>query len=130
MAAYFNQATLINEVLARLGVLATGQAVDPEDYAYVASMVDPTFRKLAALEICYAPDPNNIPGPWLMDLADILAGECAMKFGVSNDDYVKLVNRGLGGAQGVDMGAGAAAISLRHQRRGKPTFEILKTYSY
>jgi hypothetical protein len=34
------------------------------------------------LEIVYVADPNNIPGAWFSDLADIVAGECASKFGI------------------------------------------------
>jgi hypothetical protein len=88
------------------------------------------LRKLAALEICYVPDEDNIQPEWFSDLADILAGESAVKFGVTNDDYVKLVNRGLGGAGGVPIGAGTAAMSLKIMQRGKPTYEILRTESF
>jgi len=36
-----------------------------------------------------------------------------MKFGTTPENYVMLVNRGLGGVQGVDVGHGAAAKSIR-----------------
>jgi hypothetical protein len=118
---------LINETLANLGVLVAGQAADPEDYNFVAEKADAVFRKLNALEICWVPDPDNIPGEWFSDLADVLAGETCTKFGATNDDYVKLINKGLGGVQGVDVGQGAAAKSLRQMNRGRPTREILQT---
>jgi hypothetical protein len=125
--AYRTFTDLVNEALANLGVLVAGQVADLEDFNYVNEKLDSIFRKLAALEICYIPDPNNIPGEWFSDLADIVAGECCTKFGVTNDDYTKLVNKGLGGVQGVDVGFGAAAKSLRQINRGRPTREILQT---
>jgi hypothetical protein len=123
-------ADLIAAALSRLGVLASGQSIDVEDYQTVSDELDALLRKLAALEICYVPDEDNIQPEWFSDLADILAGESAVKFGVTNDDYVKLVNRGLGGAGGVPIGAGTAAMSLKIMQRGKPTYEILRTESF
>jgi hypothetical protein len=119
-------ADLIAEVLANLGVLAAGQSPEVEDFQAVSSKLDATFRKLAALEICYVADPDNIQPEWFSDLADIVAGECASKFGVTNDDYAKLVARGLGSP----IGTGTAAMSLKIQLRGKPTYEILRTESF
>ena len=116
---YRNQADLITEVLAKLGVLAAGQAQDPEDTAYVVAMYDSALRMLASLEICYVADPNNVPGEWFSLLADILAGECATKFGSSPEDYDKLVKQGLGQPKG----SGAAAMALKAMTRGKPTYE-------
>jgi hypothetical protein len=123
---YRTSTELITEALANLGVLAAGQPIDPEDFSYVQEKLDSIFRKLAALEIVYVPDPQHIPGQWFSDLADIVAGECATKFGATPDDYVLLVNRGLGGVQGVDVGFGAAAKSLRAITRSKPTGETLR----
>ena len=121
--AYRTQTDLINKVLANLGVLAVGQAVDPEDFAAIEAEVDPLLRKLNALEIVYIPDANNIPGSFLSDLADILAGECATKFGSNPDHYAMLIQRGLG----MPPGAGIAALSLKQMTRGRPTYEILQT---
>jgi hypothetical protein len=122
-----NSIDLINEALANLGVLAAGQPTDPEDFAYVSEKLDSIFRKLAALEIVYVADANNIPSEWFSDLADIVAGECATKFGSSPDVWAMLKNNGLGGVQGVDVGFGAAAKSLRAITRGRPTGEALRT---
>jgi hypothetical protein len=117
-----SQADLITETLARLGVLAVGQSQDPEDTAYVAALLDSTFRMLAGLEIVFVPDQNNIPGEWFSALADIVAGECATKFGSSPDDYAKLVKQGLGQPKG----SGAGAMALKAITRGKPTYERLR----
>ena len=123
---YRSSSDLVTEALANLGVLAAGQPTDPEDFNYVNEKLDSIFRKIAALEIVYVADPNNIPGAWFSDLADIVAGETCTKFGATPDDYVKLTNRGLGGVNGVDVGQGAAAKSLRAMMRGRPTGETLR----
>ena len=127
MAAYKTQQELVVEALAELGVLAAGQPIDPEDFNFVNVKVQSTFDKIEALEIVSVGDPDNIPGEWFADLAKILAGECAGKFGQTTDDYVRLVNAGLGGVQGVDVGYGAAAKSLRQMNRSRPTGEVLRT---
>ena len=123
-------ADLVTEALANIGVLAAGQPIDVEDFAYINEKLDAIFRKLAGLEIVAVADAANIPGAWFADLADIVAGECASKFGVMGDEYVKLVNKGLGGAAGVEIGAGAAAKSLKIQTRGRPTYETLRIQNY
>ncbi len=125
--AYRTDADLVLEALANLGVLASGQSVDPEDYAYVQTKLDAIRRKLAALEIVNVPDITNIPGEYFADLADIVAGECATKFGATDEDVAKLIDRGLGG-RNTPVGGGAAAQSLKQMTRGKPTFEPLRTF--
>jgi hypothetical protein len=119
-----NQADLVTAVLARLGVLAPGQSVDPEDTAYVTAELDSIFRMLNDLDICSIPDPNNIPGQWFTSLADILAGECATKFGSSPDDYAKLKKQGLG----EPAGSGSGAMALKAMTRGRPTYETLRVH--
>lgn len=121
---------LVTEALANLGVLAAGQPVDPEDFNYVNEKLDPIWRKLAGLEIVYVSDADNIPGAWFADLADIVAGECASKFGLVGQEYIDKVNRGLGGAGGVEIGAGTAAKSLKIMGRGRPTYEILRFQNF
>jgi len=122
MPGQYRTATdLINEALANLGVLGAGQPVDPEDTTYVAEKLDAIMRKIAALEIVTVADVNAIPGAWFADLADIVAGECASKFGATPDDVMKLTQKGLG----VPSGSGAAALSLKQMMRARPTGEVL-----
>ena len=113
---------LITETLANLGVLAPGQAIDVEDFNYVNEKLDSIFRSLAALEIVYVADQNNIPGEWFSHLADIVAGECATKFGSNTEDYQRLKQQGLG----IPPGAGAGAMALKAITRSKPTYERLR----
>jgi hypothetical protein len=122
MPGQYRTATdLINEALANLGVLGAGQPVDPEDTNYVAEKLDAIMRKVAGLEIVTVADVNAIPGAWFADLADIVAGECASKFGATPDDVMKLTQKGLG----VPPGSGAAALSLKQMMRARPTGEVL-----
>jgi hypothetical protein len=127
---YRSSSDLVTEALANLGVLAAGQPIDPEDFNWVNEKLDSIFRKLAGLEISYIPDPSNIPGAWFSDLADIVAGECASKFGLVGQEFIDKVNKGLGGAGQVPIGAGTAAQSLKIMSRGRPTYEPLRIMNF
>lgn len=131
MASPFRSSSdLVLEVLKRTNVLAVGQAVDPEDFTLVNDGLEAIFRKLAGLEIVYVGDRDNIPGQWFSDLADIVAGESGPALGISGQDLADLVTKGLGGIGGVDVGAGAAAKSLKIICRGKPTYEIFRMTTF
>jgi hypothetical protein len=125
---YRTQQDLIYEVLKKLGVMAAGQAADPEDYNYVLEDLDGIARTLAALEIAYIPDTSNVPSLWFAPLADIVAGECATKFGVTPEDFLKLKKQGLGlpPPDGNGVGSGAAALALKQMNRARPTYERVR----
>jgi hypothetical protein len=127
---YRTSTDLITETLANLGILSAGQPIDPEDFNWVNEKLDSIYRKLGALEIAYVPDPNNIPGAWFDDLADIVAGECASKFGLVGQELMDKINKGLGGSGGVEVGAGTAAKSLKIITRGRPTYEPLRIMNF
>jgi len=127
---YRTSSDLVLEALSNLGVLAAGQPVDVEDFNWVNEKLDSIYRKLAGLEICYVPDPNNIPGAWFSDLADIVAGECASKFGLVGQELMDKINKGLGGSGPVEIGAGTAAKSLKIITRGRPTYEQLRFMNF
>lgn len=121
---------VVLKALQVLGVLAVGQPVDPEDFSVVNDNLDSIYRKLAGLEIVFVSDPDNIPGAWFADLADIVAGENASAFGLVGQEFIDKVNKGLGGAAGVEIGAGTAAQSLKIMARGRPTYEPLRFVNY
>ena len=127
---YRTSTDLITEALAILGVLSAGNPIDPEDFNWVNEKLDSIFRKLGGLEIAYVPDPSNIPGAWFSDLADIVAGECASKFGLVGQELMDKINKGLGGAGQVEIGAGTAAKSLKIICRGRPTYEPLRILNF
>lgn len=127
---YRTSADLVTEALANLGVLSAGNPIDVEDFNWVNEKLDSIFRKLAGLEIIYVSDPSNIPGAWFSDLADIVAGECASKFGLVGQEFADKVNKGLGGIANVEIGAGTAAKSLKIMSRGKPTYEVQRITNF
>lgn len=128
--SYQTSAVLVQKALGKLGVWSPGQSVSPEDASVINGQLDDIFRKLAALELVYVADSQNIPSEWMADLSSIVAGECATDFGASGQALVDLVNRGLGGAGNVDVLAGIAAKSLKIMMRGRPTGEAQRTESY
>jgi hypothetical protein len=121
---------LITLVLQRSGLLSIGNSPDLEDVANVNTQLDSIYRKIAGLEIAYVSDPNNIPGAWFSDLADIVAGECGTSLGIVGEELTSLVNKGLGGVGGVEIGAGTAAKSLKIMTRGRPTYEVQRIQNF
>ena len=108
----YTRAALVNEALDMLGVTAVGQAADPESYAKVDGKVDASLKSLAAREIVYVPDPNDIPDEVFNQLAAIVAEECKTKFGLAPDEVVKL-----------ETDRAQAETELREMVRGRPTYE-------
>lgn len=127
---YRTSSDLVLQVLDDLRVTSVGQPIDVEDFAKVNNQLDSIFRKLAGLEIVFVADPNNIPGAWFFDLAKIIAGEVCGGFGYVGQEFIDKVNEGLGGQGGVEIGAGAAAKSLKVMLRGKPTFETQRIMNF
>jgi hypothetical protein len=117
-----SEADVITEVLANLGAIAVGQPQDPEDTAFVQAKYDSVLRMISALELGDVADPNNVPGVWFEPIVNILAQECALKFGVAPDDYQRLVQKGLGSPPGT----GDAARALKIINRGRPTYAPLQ----
>jgi hypothetical protein len=127
---YRSSADLVSEALSNLGVLSAGNPIDVEDFNWVNEKLDAIFRELAGLEIAYVPDPDNIPGAWFAPLSDIVAGECASKFGLVGQELMDKKNLGLGGAGQVPIGAGTAAMALKIMTRGRPTYEPLRITNF
>lgn len=127
---YRSSSDLVTEALSNLGVLSAGQPIDPEDFNWVNEKLDSIFRMLGGLEVVYVADANNIPGAWFAPLADIVAGECASKFGLVGQEFIDKVNKGLGGQAGVEIGAGTAAKALKIMLRARPTYEIQRMQNF
>lgn len=127
---YRSSSDLVLQVLSNLRITSVGDPVDPEDFATVNNQLDSIIRKLAGLEIIYAADINNIPGAWFFDLSKIVAGEVCGSFGYVGQEFIDKVNEGLGGQGGVEIGAGAAAKSLKIITRARPTGEPLRFVNF
>jgi hypothetical protein len=126
-SAYRTRSDLITAALGKLGVVASNQAPDVEDVAYVDGEIDSIFRKLEGLELVYVADlgqlgpaGGSIPGQYFDDLAAIVADICSAKFGSAAADAAMFTQKGLGHPPGT----GAAALSLQKMARGRATFEV------
>ena len=115
MSQYRTRSDLVTEALESLGVLAAGQTPEIEDTTRVDEKIPAILADLAGREIVYVADPDNIPEAWFSALADIVAYECRIKFGVSQEAEVTLAN------------ANQEAIAkLKVMLRGRPTYEPLR----
>lgn len=110
MATSKTRRELVLRALDVLGVSAVGQAPAAEDYSAVDAQVDPVLAMLAATEIVYVAEADDLPFEWFEPLANILADAMAVDFG-------------LGDAEKATLGTNAAAAraSLKLMTRGKPT---------
>lgn len=113
------QADLVTKILEKLTIVPEGQEPEIEDTARVQVNLPAVLSSLAAREIVYVSDANNIPDQWFMDLAKICAYEMRDEFGVTGE---------LLGALKLASDEGVSNIKV--MTRGRPTYETLKTISY
>lgn len=113
------RADLVVKVLEKLQIVPEGQTPEVEDTARVDRNLPPVLRELAAREIIYVPDIENIPEEWFLSLASVAAYELRSEFGVTGEFEVTLKNAS-------DEGIGKLYV----MRRGRPTYEPLKTLSF
>lgn len=74
---------LANLALGELTVVGSGQSPDAEDTAYVNSRYDGFVGELESRGVLTIPDDQEIPIEWSGPLSELLASECARKFGKS-----------------------------------------------
>jgi hypothetical protein len=116
---YRTEADLLQEVLENLGVLAAGQTPELEDLARVSEKLPSIIALLAATEIVYIPDIQNIPDEYFIPLADCVAYSCKQKFGIVGD-----------AAATIDQDYQIALVQLRVMNRSRPTGEIMKSDAF
>lgn len=112
-------ADLVTKILEKLGVVPEGQIPEVEDTARIERNLASMIEELAAREIVYVADIENIPDAWFLSLASICAYEMRNEFGVTGEFEATLAN-----------GNQTAIDKLRVMTRGKPTYEPLKTVSF
>ena len=110
------QPELIDEILENLGILAAGQTANVEDSTRVQELLPSVQPFLAAKEIAYIPDFDNIPQGVFIPLAAVCAYVCHGKFGINGDELVTLKSN-----------SDEAAKDLYTIYRGRPTYQPLKT---
>jgi hypothetical protein len=71
-----------------LGLTGPGQSVEAEDQQYIDARFDGLMGELSGRGIVSISDEDAIPIEWCGPLAELLANECARKFGKQ-----KMVNR-------------------------------------
>lgn len=113
------QADLVQRALDVLGVTAIGQTMDADTAKIVSDEVDTALKMLAAREIVYVPDPDNIPEEVFLQTAICLAGAVKQNFGLQTDELDRL-----------NMLVTQAEGELREMTRGRPTYERLRAEYY
>jgi hypothetical protein len=113
------QADLIQQILENLQIVPQGQAPEQDDVDRVEKNLPSLLSELAGREILYVPDIENIDDTIFLSLAKIAAYELRRTFGTTGELEATL--RGMN-QEGID--------NIRVIRRGRPTYEPVKTLSY
>lgn len=79
------KADLTREVLGELFSLASGQTPNTDDTTWVEQRIDATLGSLAALNIFYLGDADDVPDAVFNSLTAYLAEVCGPKFGKPRD---------------------------------------------
>ncbi len=110
------RADLVTKILEKLQIVPEGQAPEVEDQARVDRNLPSLMSALAAREMVYVPDLDNIPDAWFLDLAKVAAYELRNEFSVTGDF-----------ARELEAGQIEGVANLKVMTRGRPTYEVLKT---
>lgn len=119
MATTRTRADLVVKILEKLAVVPEGQAPEVEDSARVDRNLPSLIDSLAAEEILYVPDIENIPSAWFLALSAVCAYRLRNEFGVTGEFEVTLKN---GEVEGISQ--------IKVMTRGRPTYEPLRTLSF
>lgn len=84
------QTQLIAQILKNLGVLPTGQTPEVEDVARVRENVPKLAAQLAADEVVYLPDIENVPDEWFLSVAAVMAYHLRSEFPQAPEEEAKL----------------------------------------
>lgn len=113
---YRSQADLLQEVLENLGVLAAGQTPEIEDLARVKEKLPSIIALLAATEVVYIPDIENIPDEMFIPLSNCVAYHCKQKFGIAGDAGTE-----------IDNAYQIALLLFKVMLRGRPTGQVMQS---
>lgn len=108
------EAEFIDTVAENLGVLAAGQALANEDAAIIRRRSAAVFARLAREELATVADTDDVPAAEALALADLVALECAVPFGLTGPKLQELA-----------AAAEAARDSLRLVRSERPFRDTL-----
>ena len=99
------------KALGVLGVTTAGQQPEQDDLIKIRDYYLPVLATLAAQEVVYVGDPENVPDAWFLQIAACLANAAKTEFGVSPEEIDKL--------EGAEIRARA---ELKTMTRGRPTY--------
>ncbi len=85
---------LIHRALAAIGALEPGEAPSTEDYNTMDNLVDPLIGQLAADEIIYIQDSEEIPVEYFIPLANLLGNMAGPDFGSPVNDEAQKRDEG------------------------------------
>lgn len=117
--SFRTEADLVQKILEKLGVVPEGVAPNVEDTARVTANLPSLIEELAARQIVYVPDIENIPGAWFLSLAKVCAYELRDEFGIAGESLADLARANT-----------EAIANLQTMTYGRPTFEPLRTVSF
>ncbi len=83
---------LETEAFAILTGMEPGATVAPEDLASIEVYVDPLLEQLAADQIVYIADRDEIPNEFFLPVARLLANVCGPRFGSPMNEEAKLAD--------------------------------------
>jgi len=113
-----NSLALKRKALGELGVTTIGQEPENDDLLRIEGYVSPLLSTLAAQEIIYVGDREQIPDSVYLQLAVLLAHAAQTEFSVSEEEAQKLEVRKM-----------TAVSEIRSIMRGKPTYQPFRMES-
>lgn len=114
MEATRTRLELINEALGVLLNLPAGAPFSDEDIATVGGYVDPLLFELAADEVVYIADSDEIPSEYFLSLQGLLASRAGPRYGSGRD--LEAEKR--------------LKADLRRLGASKPTYEVQRAEYY
>jgi len=105
---------LIHRALKNIGIIEAGESPAAEDYASVDDLVDPLIATLAADEVYYLGDTDEIPLDVYLPLSRLLGNAAGPDFGYPFNEDAKRMDEAI----------------LRRLSSTEPTLETLKVKSY
>ena len=109
------RAELIARVLKNLGVWQAGQDLPPEDYRAVDEDLERAVAAMGKVDVYQLEDIENVPDEAFTELANYLANEFAVVFGLAGEELAELKQR-----------AALAEQALRYHRTSVPTYQIIQ----
>jgi len=86
------EADFVTTVAENLGVIGAGQTVNAEDGALIRRRMTGVFARLAREELTTVANTDDIPAAESLALADIVAFDCAVPFGISGGKLTELAS--------------------------------------